>query len=325
MRQRCSHQEAGALRPAVMTRRGHDTAHRDRPGQLAPALGAAGPGRPLPRRGLVDRRHPRADGRRRARQHGPTSGSACAPRCGRGRARSPTSTGRPARSPPSCAPGAWVRAASSSSSSRTGSRPGITFWAAAYLGAVVVPIVHFYGAKEVELHRPGHRARRRRHRRPVRPRRPPGHVGRRAGAPPRPAVARRRATRRRATCRPRRRRSPSLLDAEPLAGPARRRPRRPGDRGVHVRHDPRPQGRRALAPHDRLRGPPARPLLPRRAARRRSPARRSATSSACSTPSSCRCCGCAPVNLDRRLGPGRGAAHDARGGARRRAGAPRTS
>lgn len=27
---------------------------------------------------------------------------------------------------------------------------GITFWAAAYLGAVVVPIVHFYGAKEVE-------------------------------------------------------------------------------------------------------------------------------------------------------------------------------
>ena len=27
---------------------------------------------------------------------------------------------------------------------------GITFWASAYLGAVVVPIVHFYGAKEVE-------------------------------------------------------------------------------------------------------------------------------------------------------------------------------
>lgn len=27
---------------------------------------------------------------------------------------------------------------------------GVTFWAAAYLGAVVVPIVHFYGAKEVE-------------------------------------------------------------------------------------------------------------------------------------------------------------------------------
>ena len=27
---------------------------------------------------------------------------------------------------------------------------GISFWAAAYLGAVVIPIVHFYGAKEVE-------------------------------------------------------------------------------------------------------------------------------------------------------------------------------
>ena len=27
---------------------------------------------------------------------------------------------------------------------------GIAFWAAAYLGAVVVPIVHFYGAKEVD-------------------------------------------------------------------------------------------------------------------------------------------------------------------------------
>src|SRR3954453_7366642 len=27
---------------------------------------------------------------------------------------------------------------------------GITYWAAAYLGAVVVPIVHFYGAKEVD-------------------------------------------------------------------------------------------------------------------------------------------------------------------------------
>ena len=27
---------------------------------------------------------------------------------------------------------------------------GITFWAAGYLGAVVVPVVHFYGAKEVD-------------------------------------------------------------------------------------------------------------------------------------------------------------------------------
>src|SRR5204862_1219996 len=27
---------------------------------------------------------------------------------------------------------------------------GIAFWAAAYLGAVVVPVVHFYGPKEIE-------------------------------------------------------------------------------------------------------------------------------------------------------------------------------
>src|SRR5580698_3924070 len=27
---------------------------------------------------------------------------------------------------------------------------GITFWATAYLGAVVVPVVHFYGAKELD-------------------------------------------------------------------------------------------------------------------------------------------------------------------------------
>ena len=37
---------------------------------------------------------------------------------------------------------------------------GITFWAAAYLGAVVVPIVHFYGAKEVGYILARHRARR---------------------------------------------------------------------------------------------------------------------------------------------------------------------
>src|SRR4051812_48589619 len=27
---------------------------------------------------------------------------------------------------------------------------GIAFWAAAYVGAVVVPVVHFYGAKEID-------------------------------------------------------------------------------------------------------------------------------------------------------------------------------
>ena len=140
---------------------------------------------------------------------------------------------------------------------------GITFWAAAYLGAVVVPIVHFYGAKEVELHRPGHRARRRRHRRPLRPQRLPGGLGGRPGPPPRPAVARRRRHR---SGRPAGRGDPVRLPARrrPARRPGRRRPRRAGDRRVHVGHDPRPQGRRALAPHDRLRDPPARPLLPHR-------------------------------------------------------------
>ena len=73
--------------------------------------------------------------------------------------------------------------------------------------------------------------------------------------------------------------------------PGRGRSRRAGRHRLHLRHHPRPQGRRALAPHDRLRDPPARLHVPRRAARRRSPARRSGTSSGCSTPSSCPCCG----------------------------------
>ena len=50
---------------------------------------------------------------------------------------------------------------------------GITFWAAAYLGAVVVPIVHFYGAKEVDYILAHDVARRGRHRRSLRPHRPP--------------------------------------------------------------------------------------------------------------------------------------------------------
>ena len=97
---------------------------------------------------------------------------------------------------------------------------GITFWAAAYLGAVVVPVVHFYGAKEVEYILAGHRARRGGDGRPVRPQRLPGHLRRPAGPsirspcgwwwgrPPPQA------------CPPRRRPFESLLDADPLAGPA---------------------------------------------------------------------------------------------------------
>ena len=52
------------------------------------------------------------------------------------------------RRPPG--PGGRARATWWSSSCPNWLEAGITFWAAAYLGAVVVPIVHFYGAKEVD-------------------------------------------------------------------------------------------------------------------------------------------------------------------------------
>ena len=117
---------------------------------LAAADGAGGPGAAVPGRGVVDRRDPRGDGRPRSRPDGRRRPSGSARRCARGRGPSPTSTGRRGRWPARCtaegvAPGDvvvfqlpnWVEA-------------GITFWAAAYLGAVVVPIVHFYGPKEVE-------------------------------------------------------------------------------------------------------------------------------------------------------------------------------
>ena len=94
---------------------------------------------------------------------------------------------------------------------------GITFWAAAYLGAVVVPIVHFYGAKEVDYI--------------LRATEPDvvvtadrfGHTDHLAiydellAGPCRPAVARRRRHRRAGACRPR---------ATPFADAARRRPAR---------------------------------------------------------------------------------------------------
>ena len=78
--------------------------------------------------------------------------------------------------------------------------------------------------------------------------------------------------------------------ATPIDGPAAGRSRRAGGHRVHLGHDARPEGRDPLAPHHRLRDPPARLHVSRRAARRRSPARRSVTSSACSTRSSSRCC-----------------------------------
>ncbi len=191
---------------------------------------------------------------------------------------------------------------------------GITFWAAAYLGAMVVPIVHFYGAKEVgyivgatepDLVVTADRFGRADHlavwedvlaRHPV----PLWLVVGDTPADRLPAAA-----------------TPfaPLLDADPVAGPARRRPRRARDRGVHVGHDARPQGRRALAPHDRLRDPPARADVPHRrpaADHRRAggPLHRHAQRLP-------RAAAAGPAGQpDRRLGPGRGPAPDARGGAR---------
>ena len=48
----------------------------------------------------------------------------------------------------------------------------------------------------------------------------------------------------------------------PARRPVAGRPRRAGAHRLHVGHDPRPQGRHPLPPHDRLRDPPARPHVP---------------------------------------------------------------
>ena len=319
-----THRAARGPGDQVTTRRGRDAAEHDRPRQLAAALGAAGPRRPLPR--------PRAGGPTPpSGRWSPTASAAWATSGFRVRSQVRPWNGtfadvdRAARSLAAelrargVGPGSlvvfqlpnWVEA-------------GITFWAAAYVGAVVVPIVHFYGAKEVELHPPGHRARRRRHGRPLRAQRPPGGLGGRAGPAPRAAVARGRRHRRGRPARRGRRRSP------PCSTPTRSRARSP----------PTPTRRRSSGSRR------ARPATPRasctrtarsaarpassttcspRAGRPRSPARRSATSSACSTPSSCRCCGCAAGQPGRRLGPGRGPAHDAATRGSASAAAPPTS
>ncbi len=77
-------------------------------------------------------------------------------------------------------------------------------------------------------------------------------------------------------------------DLRPRTGHARvrGRPRRTRAHRVHVGHHARPEGGRALAPDDRVRDPPARADERPAAARRGSPARPSATSSACSARSS---------------------------------------
>ena len=119
-------------------------------GRVGPAIGAGRPGPAVQGRGLVDRRHARGHGGRgtgrqgRHRVRGALEGQAL-----EGHA-SPMSTGRPVRWPAPCGPGASGPGTSSWSSSPTGWRPASPSGPSAYLGAVVVPIVHFYGPKEVE-------------------------------------------------------------------------------------------------------------------------------------------------------------------------------
>ena len=197
--------------------------------------------------------------------HGRRRASGCARRCARGTARSPTSTGPPGRSPPRCGPAASARATSSSSSSRTGSRPASRSgprptsgpWScrsctstgprrSSYIVRATEPDV------VVTADRFGHtdhlatweRACWRRH--PV----PLWLVVGDTATGDLPAA--RHAVRRRcSTPSP----SPRRCAVDPDA---------PGDRRVHLGHDPRPQGRGALAPHHRLRDPPARPHVPHR-------------------------------------------------------------
>ena len=145
---------------------------------------------------------------------------------------------------------------------------GITFWAAAYLGAVVVPVVHFYGPKEVDVH-------------------PPDDRRRRSWSPPTASATTTtwRTTGSSCPSRPEARwlvvgGTPgddlppgavpfeSFLGADPLAAPAARRPGRAGDHRLHLGHHPRPEGGHPLAPDHRVRDPPARPHVPHRAGRR---------------------------------------------------------
>ena len=95
------------------------------------------------------------------------------------------------------------------------------------------------------------------------------------GRAPRPAAGWWRATTAAAPCRPGPTPFADLLDAEPARRARAGRPRRPGDHRLHLGHDPGPEGRRALPPHDRLRDPPARPHVPegRAAADHRRPGR----------------------------------------------------
>ena len=166
---------------------------------------------------------------------------------------------------------------------------GIVFWASAYLGAVVVPIVHFYGPKEVAYildatdpsvvvtaDRFGHSeylgtyetllAERPDATWLVAGDTPTDELP--GGASPFEGRARRRSARR----------------------STRRRSRRTRHRGLHVGNHPRPQGASSTPTAPSGSSPDSSTTSSPWAGRRRSPARRSATSSAWSTPSCSRCC-----------------------------------
>ena len=280
----------------VTTRRGRDAAEHDRPRQLAAALGAAGPRRPLPGRGLVDRRHPRADGRRRPRQHGRRR----LPRALAGpalerhlRRRRP---GRPLARRRAAGPRRRAGQTSSSSSSPTGSRP------ASRSGPR--PTSARWSCRSCTSTGP---------RRSTTSSGPPSPT---SSSPPTASGTT-------TTWRPGRTCWPAtpcplwlVVGDTPAADlPAARRRRSPPcstPTRSPARSPSTPTRRRSSG------SPPARPATPRAsctrtarsaarpassttssppAGRPRSPARRSVTSSACSTPSSCRCCATAAVNL----------------------------
>ena len=229
---------------------------------MGAADGARAPRGAVPRRGLVDRRHPRHHGGDRAGGGGVGGVQRALQGAALARAPSPTSTSGPGGWPDGCRGAASVRATWSSSRCRTGWRPARRSGPPPTWAPSVVPIVHFYGAKEVEYI--------------LRTTEPevivtPDRFGYSdflatyaglLGDDPAATVA---GGRRHARRRPARRApSPSTSPRRRAAGrPAAGGPRRAVDRRVHVGHDARPEGRHPLAPHDRVRDPPARPHVPR--------------------------------------------------------------
>ena len=173
---------------------------------------------------------------------------------------------------------------------------GITFWAAAYLGAVVVPIVHFYGAKEVDYilrtvspdvmvtaDRFGHNDYLATYEQLLSGR--PDARGWWRGTPSRTALP--------PGARPFESHCSRPIRSRPAAG----RSGHAGHHRLHLGHDPRPEGRDPLAPHHRVRDPPARLHVPHRwaAPDHRGPGR-PLHRHAQRLPDA-RCCGTQPVNL----------------------------